>query len=224
MKKSSLLVKQLVGTLVFYLVIFISAGRVDYWQGWVYAAIGLLMLITGFTVLKMNPRLMEERSKPGEGAKKWDKNILAFSALILILMYVIAGLDSGRFKWSPSLHWSLYLLGAAFTIAGQILFIIAQHQNNFFSSVVRIQTDRGHVVYKAGLYKFVRHPAYLGNLIQTLGFPLLFGSLWSIIPAAISIILLLIRTNLEDKTLVNELDGYRQYTGETHYRIIPYIW
>ena len=109
-------------------------------------------------------------------------------------------------------------------MVGQLFFLIAQKQNKFFSSTVRIQTDRGHTVCKTGLYKVVRHPAYLGNFIQTLGFPLIFGSLWSIIPAIISIILLLIRTNLEDKTLINELNGYREYTHETRFKIIPYIW
>jgi len=182
------------------------------------------MTLVSFTVFKMSPELMDERSKPGVGVKKWDKSILGLSALMLIAMFVVAGLDSGRFKWFPDLHWYLYLPGIILTIAGQLLFIIAQNQNKFFSSVVRIQTDRGHAVYKDGLYKIVRHPAYLGNFIQTLGFPLLFGSLWSIIPVVISIILLLARTYLEDKTLMNELDGYRQYAGETRYKIIPYIW
>jgi protein-S-isoprenylcysteine O-methyltransferase Ste14 len=224
MKTGQLIVKQLIGSFVFYLVIFLSAGRINYWQGWIYAVIGVLMTLISFTVFKMSSELMNERSKPGDGAKKWDKSILGFSALMLIAMFIIAGLDSGRFRWSPDFHWSLFLLGVVLTIAGQLLFIIAQHQNKFFSSLVRIQTERGHVVYKDGLYKIVRHPAYLGNFIQTLGFPLLFGSLWCIIPVAISIILLLIRTHLEDKTLMNELDGYRQYTGKTRYKLIPYIW
>lgn len=223
-KKGNLIIIQLAGTLVFYLVIFLSAGRVNYWQGWIYAVIGVVMTVLTYTVFSMSRELMDERSKPGAGAKKWDKAILAYSALMLVAMFVVAGLDSGRFHWSPRFHWSLYLLGVIFTVAGQLLFIVAQNQNKFFSSVVRIQSERGHTVYKDGLYKIVRHPAYLGNFIQTLGFPLLFGSLWSIIPVVISIILLLIRTQLEDKTLVNELDGYRQYTGETRYKIIPYIW
>ena len=110
------------------------------------------------------------------------------------------------------------------TIIGQLFFLIAQKQNIFFSSTVRIQTDRGHTVCETGLYKVVRHPAYLGSVIQAIGFPLLFGSLWSIIPVSISIILLLTRTYLEDKTLKNELKGYIEYTLKTRYRLIPYLW
>jgi protein-S-isoprenylcysteine O-methyltransferase Ste14 len=139
-------------------------------------------------------------------------------------MYVIAGLDSGRFHWSPDFHWSLSLIGIILTASGQLLFLAAQKQNKFFSSTVRIQTDREHTVCETGLYKIVRHPAYMGSIIQLIGYPLLFGSLWSIIPVAILIILHLIRTYLEDKTLTSELRGYPEYSLKTRYKIVPYIW
>jgi len=139
-------------------------------------------------------------------------------------MYIIGGLDSGRYHWSPDFHWSIYLLGIILTGVGQLLFLIAQKQNKFFSSTVRIQTDREHIVCETGLYKIVRHPAYLGSIIQSLGFPLIFGSLWSIIPISFSIILFITRTNLEDKTLINELKGYSEYSNKTRYKIIPFVW
>ena len=139
-------------------------------------------------------------------------------------MYMIAGFDSGRYHWSPEFHWSLYLLGIILTIAGQLIFLIAQKQNKFFSSTVRIQTNREQSVCDTGLYKIVRHPAYLGTIIQSIGFPLLFGSVWSIIPISIMIILFVTRTTLEDKTLKNELKGYLQYSLKTRYKIIPYVW
>lgn len=144
--------------------------------------------------------------------------------MVTIIIYIIAGLDSGRFHWSPEFPWTLYFLGIIFTIAGQLLFLIAQKQNKFFSSTVRIQTDRGHTVCESGLYKIVRHPAYLGQIIQTIGFPLLFGSVWSIIPVCVSIVLLMTRTHLEDKTLKDELKGYIEYSGKTQYKLIPYIY
>jgi len=222
--KASLFIKQAFGVLLFFTVIFISAGRFIYWQGLVYVFIGLFMFILNFTALRIDSDLMNERSKPGEGVKNWDELILGLSFLATISMYIIAGLDSGRFHWSPDFHWSIYMLGIMLTILGQLLFLIAQKQNNFFSSTVRIQTDRGHTVCESGLYKVVRHPAYLGSVFQTIGFPLIFGSLWSIIPVCISIILLLTRTYLEDKTLKNELKGYSEYTNKTQYRLIPYLW
>lgn len=222
--KASLFNKQTFGMLLFFAVIFISAGRFIYWQGLVYIVIGLFMFILSITALRLDPDLMNERSKPGEGAKNWDKLILGLSFLATISMYIVAGLDSGRYQWSPDFHWSIYLLGFLLTIIGQLLFLIAQKQNNFFSTTVRIQTDRGHTVCESGLYKVVRHPAYLGSVIQTIGFPLIFGSLWSIIPVSILIIFLLTRTYLEDKTLKNELKGYAEYTSKTRYRLIPYLW
>jgi protein-S-isoprenylcysteine O-methyltransferase Ste14 len=222
--KTSLLIKQTIGTLFFFSIIFFSAGSVTYWQGWVYVIIGLFMFIMNMTVFRLDSNLQEERSKPGEGVKPWDKKILGLTFLATISMYAVAGLDSGRYHWSPEFHSGLYFAGIILTIAGQLLFLIAQKQNKFFSSIVRIQTDRGHKVCETGLYKVVRHPAYMGSIIQTIGFPLLFGSLWSIIPVSILIIFLLVRTQLEDETLKRELNGYSEYTGKTRYKLIPFVW
>ena len=182
------------------------------------------MFVLNYTVLRIDPELLKERSKPLQDVKKWDKQILGISFLLTLFMYVTAGLDSGRYQWSPEFPVSLILSGILLTITGQLLFLIAQKQNKFFSSTVRIQADRNHAVCDTGLYKFVRHPAYLGSVIQALGFPLLFGSLWSIIPVSLLIILFIIRTHLEDKTLKNELKDYREYADKTRYRIFPGAW
>lgn len=222
--KTSYLIKLFVGTFLFFSILFISAGRIDYWQGLIYVLIGLIMYVLQYTVLRIDAELLAERSKPGEGTKKWDKAILGLSFLSTISMYITAGLDSGRYHCSPEFHWSLYLLGIFLTISGQLLFLIAQKQNKFFASTVRIQTNREHRVCETGLYKIVRHPAYLGSIIQALGFPLLFGSLWSILPICLLIILIITRTILEDKTLQNELKGYPEYSDKTRYKIIPYVW
>ena len=222
--KTSYVIKHFFGTFIFFAIIFVSAGRINYPQGLIYVSIGLIMTILNYTVLRIDSGLLKERSKPGEGTKKWDKTILGLSFLVTISMYIIAGLDSGRYHWSPDFHWSICLLGIILTASGQLLFLIAQKQNRFFSSTVRIQTDREHVVCENGLYKTVRHPAYLGSIIQASGFPLLFGSLWSIIPVCVLIILFVIRTVLEDRTLRNELKGYPEYSDKTRYKIIPFVW
>jgi protein-S-isoprenylcysteine O-methyltransferase Ste14 len=222
--KTSYLIKQFLGAFLFFAILFVSAGRIDYWPGVVYVAIGSIMLLLNYTVLQIDAELMKERAKPGKDAKQWDKTILGLSFLATISMYIVAGLDSGRFHWSPDFPCSLYLLGIILTATGQLLFLVAQKQNRFFSSTVRIQTDREHVVCDTGLYKMVRHPAYLGSIIQSLGFPLLFGSLWSILPIGAMIVLLITRTALEDKTLMNELKGYPEYARKTRFKIIPYVW
>jgi protein-S-isoprenylcysteine O-methyltransferase Ste14 len=107
---------------------------------------------------------------------------------------------------------------------GQLLFLIAKKKNRFFSSVMRIQNDRGHTVCETGPYRFVRHPGYLGMIISWIGFPLLLGSVWSIIPIVLAIILLLVRTSLEDRTLIKGLTGYSQYIQKTRYKLVPGIW
>ena len=94
---------------IFFTIIFISAGRIDYWQGLVYVIIGLIMVLLNYTVLRVDAELLKERSKPGEDTKKWDKTILGLSFLVTISMYITAGLDSGRYHWSPDFHWSIYL-------------------------------------------------------------------------------------------------------------------
>jgi protein-S-isoprenylcysteine O-methyltransferase Ste14 len=222
--KSAYVFRHLLGTLIFFAVIFIAAGRLIYWQGLVYAALGLFMGVLNYTVLRIDHDLEKERAKPGHNTMKWDKVILILSFLATIAMYLIAGFDSGRYHWSPEFHWSLYGTGILLTGTGQLLFLIAQKQNRFFSSTVRIQTERGHTVCDTGLYKTVRHPAYLGSVIQALGFPLIFGSVFSWIPVILSLALIIIRTSLEDKTLKNELPGYREYASKTRFRLLPYIW
>jgi len=168
--------------------------------------------------------LIKERSKPGKGSKRWDKILLLFSLPVTIGMYVIAGLDSRRFQWSPGFHPGLYAAGIILITAGQLIFLVAQKQNRFFSNTVHIQRNREHIVCDAGVYKFVRHPGYLGLILQLAGFPLLFGSLWSLIPVTLSLVLIITRTWLEDKTLHQELKGYIEYAKKTQYRIIPLIW
>jgi protein-S-isoprenylcysteine O-methyltransferase Ste14 len=222
--KTSYILKHFVGTFIFFLILFFSAGRIDYWQGLIYVIIGLIMSILNYTVLKPDSDLLTERAKPGEGSKKWDKIILGLSFLFTITMFTLAGLDSGRYHWSPNFHWSLSLIGILLTASGQLLFLVAQKQNKFFSSTVRIQTDRDHTVCITGLYRIVRHPAYLGSIIQSIGFPLLFGSLWSILPVGFLIVLHVTRTYLEDKTLKEELSGYREYSLKTRYKILPLVW
>lgn len=224
MEKVKLLMKGFVTNLVFSAILFICAGRINYTQGWIFLSINILSTLMNYFTIHKNSELINERSKLGEGIKSWDKLLLGLSALFYLIIIVLAGLDSGRFQWTPNFNWSISVSGVVLMVIGQILFLTARSQNNFFSSVVRIQKDRGHVVCDTGLYKIVRHPGYLGMIISLMGLPLITTSIWSIIPTLIAIILLLIRTSLEDKTLINELDGYAEYTKKTHNKLIPLVW
>lgn len=221
---SSYIVKQLIGTLVFFSLIFLSAGRLNYEPGLLYLGIGLVMMFLSYTVFQLDADLLAERAKPATNTKAWDKKILGLSFLATIAMFIIAGLDSGRFHWSPALPQNLMITGGVLTMLGQLTFLIAQKQNTFFSSTARIQTNRQHQVVSTGFYSFIRHPAYFGSIIQAIGFPLLFGSLWSIVPVVLSIGLLITRTKLEDEMLMAELSGYQKYAQKTKYRLLPWVW
>jgi len=224
MKTIQLLIKSLIGTLLFLLILFISAGRINYWQGWLYVTINIISVFLNSFALKNKDELAAERSVVKSGTKSWDKLILGLSAVTLIITYIVTGLDSGRFQWSPGFHWGINAIGAILILLGEVIFLTAQKQNKFFSSLMRIQADRGHTVCDTGIYKIIRHPAYFGNIITAIGIPLILGSLWGFIPSVVSIFLTIIRTSLEDKALINELDGYSDYTSRTRYRLLPYIW
>jgi protein-S-isoprenylcysteine O-methyltransferase Ste14 len=224
MKAIQLFIKSLIGTLFFLTILFISAGRIDYWQGWLYASINFICLLLNSLLIRNNNELAEERSTTKADTKSWDKKILGLSAISLIITYIVSGLDNGRSHWSPEFHWIINAIGVVFILCGEVIFLTAQKQNKFFSSVMRIQTDRGHVVCDSGIYKIIRHPAYCGMIVTAAGIPLVLGSLWGLLPSVFSIVLILIRTSFEDKTLMNELNGYREYSANTRYRLIPYIW
>jgi protein-S-isoprenylcysteine O-methyltransferase Ste14 len=224
MEKIKLLIKGFVTNIVFTAILFFCAGRMNYTQGWIFLSVNILSTLMNYFSIYKNSELLNERSNLGEGIKLWDKLLLGLSAMIYLITIVTAGLDSGRFHGTQNFNWMVSIFGIIFIVIGQILFLTARSQNNFFSSVVRIQKDRGHVVCDTGLYKIVRHPGYLGMIISLIALPLITTSIWSIIPTLIAIILLLIRTSLEDKTLINELDGYVEYTQKTRYKLIPFVW
>lgn len=116
------------------------------------------------------------------------------------------------------------MVGFIFITFGYAFAVWALLENRFFSSVVRIQTDRGHVVCDTGPYRFVRHPGYAGNILPLFGIVLALGSIWTLIPAAVATIITVIRTQLEDQTLQEELSGYRDYAQRVRYRLIPGIY
>jgi protein-S-isoprenylcysteine O-methyltransferase Ste14 len=210
--------------LVFLCILLASAGRVDYWPAWGYAAIGLLTNALMRLVLRGRPGLARERSKPGQGAEVWDKRLLGLGSLLSVAMLVVAGLDSGRFHWSPPVPWTWSGCGVLLTLAGTGVFLRAMKENPFFSAVVRVQSDRGHAVCSSGPYAIIRHPGNAGMIVGTLAFPLLFMSAWSAIPALLSAGVMVVRTRREDAVLEQHLEGYRDYRRATRHRLVPGIW
>jgi protein-S-isoprenylcysteine O-methyltransferase Ste14 len=223
--------RRIAGVVIFLLytpvVLFITSGQLDWGMAWVYSILSVLLLVGSRVMMaRKHPDLVAERAsfRDAEGVKEWDKKLVPLVAQVgPFIMLVVTGLDK-RFGWSPPIPLWLSLIALLIAILGFALGTWALMENRYFSSVVRIQTDRGHTVCSSGPYQFVRHPGYAGGLIWYLMTPLILGSLWAYIPTVFVVALTVLRTALEDKTLKAELPGYQKYTQQTRFRLVPGIW
>ena len=177
-------------------------------------------------MLRVSPDLLVERSQflKGESVKGWDKVIAPLVALYGPLsLWIVAGLDH-RFGWTAEIPLTVQLTALAIIALRYALVTWAVAVNRFFSAAVRIQRDRNHQVITTGPYRWVRHPGYTGGSIAILATSLVLGSLWALIPAGLTTMLLIVRIALEDRTLQVELAGYKDYVQQTRYRLIPGLW
>jgi len=209
------------------LVLLVCGGDFGWWQAWGYSLLLVAVGIGGHIwAERRHPGLMAERQNAErlQDAKVWDKVLAPLMALCISFpLPIVAGLDH-RFVWSPAFPLWLIVLGFILTSLGYAFAVWAMAENRFFTSVVRIQTDRGHVVCDSGPYRLVRHPGYAGNIPPLLGIVLALGSVWALIPAVAALIIAVVRTALEDQTLQEELPGYRDYARRVRYRLIPGIY
>lgn len=205
-------------------VYFLVAWRLDLWRAWIYFGTAFTCaLLGGILMLVFAPTLSHERGKPKEDAKIWDKVLLrVYFVLGLVVMPLVAAFDA-RFGWSLMPGYFI-IPGAAIQLLMLVITQWAMLANPFFEGLVRIQKDRGHKVISSGPYRIVRHPGYLGMFFGTLPLPFITGSVYALIPCSIMMILIVIRTALEDKTLQAELAGYKEYAARVRFRLFPGIW
>ena len=213
--------------LLIALVLLISGWDLAWWQGWLYS---ILIVIAGLSprmwAEKKHPGLLAERGKfvNAQDVKSWDKVLSPLMAVSMTFpLFIVAGLVH-HFGWSPVIPTWLNILGFILIVFGYTFAGWALVENQFFSSVVRIQTNRGHMVCDSGPYRIVRHPGYAGNILALPGIVLALGSIWTIIPVIVAVIIAVIRTTLEDKTLQEELPGYREYVSRVRYRLMPFVF
>ncbi|MCJ7734882.1 MAG: isoprenylcysteine carboxylmethyltransferase family protein [Anaerolineales bacterium] len=206
-------------------VLMFAAGRLDWLAGWLYVVIFLAFdLATALVVIPISPDLLIERSRSNEDAKSWDKIIMPLAAGIFPLVgWILAGFNV-RWGWTPAVGNGLRMAGLVGTVLGHGIVVWAMSTNAFFSLLVRIQKERGHVVSAAGPYRFLRHPGYVGAILFSSALPFLLGSWWALIPGILSVILYVLRTWLEDQTLQEELEGYKEYASQVKFRLIPGVW
>ena len=221
MGNTKAIIASYVGVLLFASLVFLGAGRIAYWQGLLYVVLALAGTTLNHILVPAGSTITADRAREAKAGREWDRRLLGAYFLVCGVTFLTAGLDSGRFGWTGDVPVGVTVAGVALMLSGQVLFAVAKRENAFFSSTVRIQTERDHQVCDTGLYRLVRHPGYLGMLTSLLAFPLVMTSYWAFVPAGIGAGLLVIRTVFEDRLLAEELLGYEDYTKRTRWKLFP---
>jgi len=211
-------------TLILAAIWYVASGRLDRMMGWAFIAAYMILAAVSTLIVPLDPELIEERSQIKEDVKAWDKPIVIILNVWTPLgMLIVAGLDA-RFGWSPQIGLAPQVATLVLAVLGYLLSIWAAASNKFYARFVRIQKERGHTVATGGPYRYVRHPSYAGLIIFYLAASLALGSLWALLLNGLMSLLLVIRTVLEDRTLLEELDGYKEYARRVRYRLLPGVW
>ncbi len=204
--------------------VFVPAGTLAWRNGWLFiAVISAAVASVSFGIFRASPELAQERRTAAKHAKAWDRALVPWITGLPLVTVVLAGLGH-RFGWKSIVPaWStwpaLAMMGAGSTLA-----YLGMRANRFFSSYVRIQQDREHVVVDSGPYAYIRHPGYAGSIAVTMATPILLDSLPGLGVAAVTTLLTVVRTFLEDGILARELPGYSEYRKRVCYRLLPLVW
>ena len=213
------------GLIILPMVLFLSAGTFEYWQGWAFLTVSFIPPL-GLTVYfyRRDPQLLERRLLRKENVNA-QKVIMLLMKLLYLAALIVPGLDY-RFNWSrafggPVPRW-LTLLALFVMVACNVLFFLVLKANRFAASIVQVEAEQ--TVSDVGLYRFVRHPMYLGGLVLWIALPLALGSYLALPVALLGIPLLVLRLLNEEKFLRRELPGYAEYCQRVRHRLIPFVW
>ena len=217
--------KDIIGTTISGIVLFLAAGRLDWAIGWVYIGANYLGLIANFIfMVSKNPEAYAARAQiTQEDTKGWDKVFTSLYGPLLLIIMAVSGLDAGRHHWSIVPAW-LQILSIVLFILAWAFALWAMVSNKHFETSVRIQGDRGHKTVTSGPYAIVRHPGYAGILLVYAVTPLFLGSWWGLIPASMLTVGFILRTAAEDQALLEELPDYPAYAEQVRFRLVPGIW
>jgi protein-S-isoprenylcysteine O-methyltransferase Ste14 len=204
--------------------VFLPTGRIDWGPGWTFVAVVVAAFgLSALALARLNPVIYRARSRFQPGTEKWDLMLLAIMLPAFIVEVPLATLDAGRMGWSDVPLWGV-VVGYVLLIGGIAVTTWAQAVNPFFEPGVRIQKERAQRVITSGPYGMVRHPGYTAAIAMFVGIPLALASWWALLPAALAIALLVVRTSWEDRLLQAELSGYADYARRTRYRLLPGLW
>jgi protein-S-isoprenylcysteine O-methyltransferase Ste14 len=214
------LTKFLLGVIVFSLLIFLPAGSLHYWQGWLLMGILFVpMFVAGLILMVKNPELLRKRLNAKEEEKE-QKSVVALSGVMFVAAFVVAGLN-WRFQWLVLPEWAVWLAAALF-LFGYILYAEVLRENTYLSRTIEVQEDQK--VIDTGLYGIVRHPMYTATIILFLSMPLVLASPISFLIMLLYIPLIAKRIRNEEVVLEEGLKGYREYKQRVKYKVLPYIW
>jgi len=205
--------------------LFVSAGTLHWTGAWVYVVVMVgLSLTMGVALARRDPGLMNERLSPPiqKTQTAADKIVLSILLLGIFAWLALMGLDF-RFGWSPAPVWA-QVIGALVLLVGIWVCYLTMLENSFAAPVVKIQDERGQRVITTGPYSYVRHPMYAGAILYFAGTALLLGSWWGLASVLAFIVLLAIRTFIEERTLRTGLPGYDDYAARVRYKLIPMVW
>lgn len=215
----------IVGLLLFMVVFFLSAGRIDLPRVWFFFGIYFVSLLFNLVIfLKFNPEVIRARSETKWGEMKWWDQLFAVLYLVfLFLMFIVCGLDVGRLHLSSTGMGSL-VFGVIIFVVGWAFVVWAMVENKFFETTARVQTEREQRVVSTGPYAIIRHPGYAGMILFYGCSPFIIGSLYGLIPVVLLASAFVFRTYFEDRLLYKELSGYKEYTKKVKYRLVPFVW
>ncbi len=216
----AVLARFIAGLIVVALLLFVPAGSIHYWEGWLY--LGVLFIPIASAVLYLvrhDPELLERRMKTREQESE-QRTIITLSTIILLVGFVIPGLDY-RFGWSD-LPVAVVLAADGVVLLGYLIFFLTIRENSYAARVVEVEA--GQKVIETGPYAVVRHPMYLGTILMFLATPLALGSFWALFVFLPVPVLIILRIRNEEEVLVRELPGYAEYRQKTRYRLVPGVW
>ena len=217
---SQALMKFLFGLVIVFLLLFIPAGSVDYFNGWLFIALLFIpMFIAGIIMFLKSPELLKKRLNAKEEERE-QKIVILISGIMFLLAFILAGLNF-RFGWFQ-LPQTVIIIASIIFILSYIMYAEVLRENMYLSRTVEVSENQK--VIDTGLYGIVRHPMYTSTIFLFLSMPLVLDSLFSFMVMFIYPIVIISRIKNEEKVLERELEGYKEYKEKVKYRIVPFIW
>lgn len=217
------LVSAATGLVAFGLLLFVPAGTLHYWQAWVFLSVfALSTWIPSGYLMRTNPAALQRRLRVGPAAetRTVQRTVITVMFVCFPAMLVVSALDH-RFRWCPA-SAPVSVLGNALVATGLLVAMVVVIQNGYAAANVAVEA--GQQLVSTGLYALVRHPMYTGNVILMVGIPPALGSYWGLVFVLPGMIALVVRIGDEERLLTGELPGYRDYTQQVPYRLLPYVW